>query len=118
MAFRQQHRNRPGRPETELPMRQREPSDARDRARKFATHVQMNHSLVEKGSLVQDTKVICPGSVGKLGPMTGIGPGSCRLGAGPGSFWGIGPGLWHEPGPMPPQHGTWLSAEHLSRFMA
>jgi hypothetical protein len=41
---------------------------------------------VEKGSLVQDTKTICPGSVGKSGPMTGIGPGSCRLGAGPGSF--------------------------------
>jgi hypothetical protein len=74
-------------------------------------------SLVEKGSLVQDTKAICPGSVGKSGPMTGIGPGPCRLGAGPGSFRGIGPGLWHEPGPMPPQHGTWLSAEHWSRFM-
>jgi hypothetical protein len=74
-------------------------------------------SLVEKGSLVQDTKAICPGSVGKSGPMTGIDPSLCRLGAGPGSFRGIGPGLWHEPGPMPPQRDTWLSAEHWSRFM-
>jgi hypothetical protein len=75
-------------------------------------------SLVEKGYLVQHSNVICPGSARQWGPMTGIGPGSCRLGAGPGSFLGIGPGLWHEPGSMPPHHGTWLSAEHWSRFMA
>jgi hypothetical protein len=74
-------------------------------------------ALVEKESLVQGSKAICPGSLGKSGPMTDIGPGSCRLGAGPGSFRGIGPGLWYEPGPMPPQQGTWRSAEHWSRFM-
>jgi hypothetical protein len=69
-------------------------------------------TLVEKGSLVQHIKTIYPGSARKSGPMTSIGPGSCHLVAGPGSFWRIGPGLWHEPGPMPPQRDTWLSAEH------
>jgi hypothetical protein len=53
-----------------------------------------------------------------LGPMTRIGPGSCRLEISPGSFRGIGPGLWHEPGPMPSQHGTCLSADHRYRFIA
>jgi hypothetical protein len=75
-------------------------------------------SLVEKESLVQHPNVICPGSAGHWGPMTRIGPGSCRLEISPGLFWGIGPGLWNEPGPMPPQHGTCLSADHRSRFMA
>jgi hypothetical protein len=59
-------------------------------------------ALVEKGSLVQHPNVICPGSVGHWGPMTRLGPGSCRLEISPGSFRGTGPGLWHEPGPMPP----------------
>jgi hypothetical protein len=53
------------------------------------------YSLVEKGSLVQHPNVICPGSAGHWGPMTLIGPGSCRLEISPGSFRGIGPGLWH-----------------------
>jgi hypothetical protein len=56
-------------------------------------------SLVEKRSLVQHPNVICPGLAGYWGPMTRIGPGSCRLEINPGSFRGIDPGLWHEPGP-------------------
>jgi hypothetical protein len=76
-------------------------------------------SLVENGSLVQHLNAIFPGSAGQWGPMTGLGPGSCRLEVGPGSFWSIGPCLWHQPGPMPPSppRGTWRSAEHWSRFM-
>jgi hypothetical protein len=66
----------------------------------------MQHSLfdtlVENGSLIQHQNDICPGLVCQWGPMTGIGPGSCRLVVGPGSFRSIGPGLWHQPGPMPP----------------
>jgi hypothetical protein len=59
-------------------------------------------TLVENGSLVQHPNVICPGSAGQWGPMTGLGPGSCRLEVGLGSFRSIGPGLWHQSGPMPP----------------
>jgi hypothetical protein len=54
-----------------------------------------DQSLVEKGSLVQHPNVICPGLAGHWGPLTHIGPGSCRLEISPGSFRGIGPGLWH-----------------------
>jgi hypothetical protein len=59
-------------------------------------------ALVENGSLVYHQNHIYPGWVCQWGPMTGIGPGSCRLVASPGSFRRIGPGLWHESGPMPP----------------
>jgi hypothetical protein len=51
------------------------------------------HTLAEKGSLVQHPNIICPGLTRQWGPMTDIGLGSCRLGAGPGSFQGIGLGL-------------------------
>jgi hypothetical protein len=75
-------------------------------------------TLVENGSLVQHQNDICPGLVCQWGPMTCIGPGSCRQVVGPGSFRSIGPGLWHQPGPMPPlPRGTWRSAEYWSRFM-
>jgi hypothetical protein len=77
------------------------------------------HPLVENGSLVQHQNDISPGLVCQWGPMSGIGPGLCRLVVGPGSFQSIGPGLWYQPGPMPPHppRGTWRSAEHWSRFM-
>jgi hypothetical protein len=57
--------------------------------------------LVENGSLVQHQNDICPGLFCQWGPMTGVGPGSCRQVVGPGSFRSIGPGLWHQPGPIP-----------------
>jgi hypothetical protein len=83
----------------------------------FTTRISSSHALVEKGSLVQHPNGICPGSARKSGPMTGLGPGSCLLKIGPGSFWSIRPDSWHQPGPMPPARGTWRSAEHWFRFM-
>jgi hypothetical protein len=65
--------------------------------------VLFNRPLVENGYLVQHPNAICPDLAGQWGPMTGLGPGSCRLEVDPGSFQSIGPGFVASTGTNAPR---------------